>query len=164
MFECDKIDERMRQVFETKRQENYSQGYYFAIGLLKQLCDQEFTPVTDESNTSITSSTSFSEKWLKFSNDFKYNSGEDSQAKWDVFAECFMRIPLEEQARFVDYTKVEVELVTDLVDDADTLNNDSKRGNGPPDILLNDQVQLITLIESQIDSMKQAFQEKLTQS
>ena len=50
-----------------------------------------------------------------------------------------MRLPLEEQARFVDYSKVEVELVTDLVDDADTLNNDSsKRGAGPPDILLND--------------------------
>ncbi len=39
MFETDKIDEKMRQYFETKRLQNYSQGYYFAVGLLKQLYD-----------------------------------------------------------------------------------------------------------------------------
>lgn len=37
MNETEKIEERMRQLFDLKRQENYSQGYYFAIGLLKQL-------------------------------------------------------------------------------------------------------------------------------
>ena len=45
MFETDKIDERMRQNFELKRKENYSQGYYFAVGLLKLLHRQAF-PVT----------------------------------------------------------------------------------------------------------------------
>ena len=39
MFETDKIDEKMRQYFEAKRLQNYSQGYYFAVGLLKQLYD-----------------------------------------------------------------------------------------------------------------------------
>lgn len=42
MFENDKIEERMKQKFEAKRAENYSQGYYFSLGLLKQLYGQEF--------------------------------------------------------------------------------------------------------------------------
>ena len=35
MFETDKIEERMRHYFEAKRNENYSQAYYFSVGLLK---------------------------------------------------------------------------------------------------------------------------------
>lgn len=42
MFETDKIDERMRQYFDAKSKENYSQGYYFSVGLLKLLNGQEF--------------------------------------------------------------------------------------------------------------------------
>ena len=37
MAESDKIDERMRQMFEVKRNENYSQAYYFSVGLMKLL-------------------------------------------------------------------------------------------------------------------------------
>jgi len=40
MVESDKIDERMRQFFEVKRKENYSQAYYFSVGLLKLLYAQ----------------------------------------------------------------------------------------------------------------------------
>ena len=42
MLETEKLEERMRQNFEAKRQENYSQGYFFTVGLLKQLYAQEF--------------------------------------------------------------------------------------------------------------------------
>ena len=42
MLETEKLEERMRQHFEAKRQENYSQGYFFTVGLLKQLYTQEF--------------------------------------------------------------------------------------------------------------------------
>ena len=37
MAETDKIDERMRHIFEVKRNENYSQAYYFSVGLMKLL-------------------------------------------------------------------------------------------------------------------------------
>jgi hypothetical protein len=43
MEETDKIDERMRQYFDSKCSDNYSQGYYFTLGLLKQLYVQEFS-------------------------------------------------------------------------------------------------------------------------
>ena len=104
MFEADKMEDRMRQFFDTKRNENYSQGYYFTLGLLKQLHNSEFPD-----NDKLLSASEFKEKWLNFTNQFKFNSGEDSQAKWDVFAECFIRLPIEEQNRFVDYSKVESE-------------------------------------------------------
>ena len=42
MFETDKIDERMRHYFEAKRNENYSQAYYFSVGLLKLLYAEQF--------------------------------------------------------------------------------------------------------------------------
>jgi len=37
MQETEKIEERMRQLFEVKTQENYSLGYYLAVRILKQL-------------------------------------------------------------------------------------------------------------------------------
>lgn len=37
MQETEKIEERMRQLFEMKTQENYSLGYYLAVRILKQL-------------------------------------------------------------------------------------------------------------------------------
>ena len=48
MFETDKIDEKMKQNFEMKMKENYSQGYYFAVGLLKLLERQEFPRITSD--------------------------------------------------------------------------------------------------------------------
>ena len=58
-------------------------------------------------------------------NEFKFNSGEDSQAKWDVFAECLVKLPIEEQNRFVDYSQIECERFTDLADETDTLATES---------------------------------------
>ena len=43
MIEADKMDERMRQFFDSKHNENYSQGYYLTLGLLKQLYNAEFS-------------------------------------------------------------------------------------------------------------------------
>jgi len=73
MEETDKIDERMRQYFDLKRSENYSQGYYFTLGLLKQLYVQEFSDDQEPLSAS-----QFKEKWLNLTNEFKFNSGEDS--------------------------------------------------------------------------------------
>ena len=73
------------------------------MALLKQLYEQVF-PEGEE-----VTATSFKENWMKFASEFKFSSGEDSQAKWDVFAECFTRLPIEEQLRFVDYKSVEYE-------------------------------------------------------
>ena len=50
MSETDKIDERMRNIFEAKKNENYSQAYYFSVGLMKLLYAQEF-PETDQGLT-----------------------------------------------------------------------------------------------------------------
>ena len=92
----------------------------------------------------------------------------DCQAKWDVFAECFIRLSAEERCRFVDYGKVEVELVREMAEDeGDTLDGGASSENkraAVPKILLDEQVQIMSLIESQIDALKQSLQEKLTES
>lgn len=63
-------------------------------------------------------------------NEFKLNGGEDCEAKWDVFAECLIRLPANSEDadsrtaanRFVDYSLVECERFTDLADETDTLD------------------------------------------
>lgn len=133
MFENDKIEERMKLKFETKRCENYSQSYFFSLGLLKQLYGQNF--LSDDGT--ILTAESFKLKWLALTNDFKFASGEDSLAKWDVFAECFIRMPIEMQNRFVDYSKVENEQATDLASEADTMDTETTVGSAalPQDLL-----------------------------
>ena len=64
MAETDKIDERMRHIFEVKRNENYSQAYYFSVGLMKLLHAQEFP--ADEQQMSAAG---FKDRWLAFSNE-----------------------------------------------------------------------------------------------
>lgn len=88
----------------------------------------------------------------------------DCQAKWDVFAECLIRLPKEEKIRFVDYSKVECEQATDLADETDTMNmpSDAQKSGGAPTDLLNDQLQIMSLLEAQIEGMKQRMQESLT--
>jgi len=100
------------------------------VGLLKQLYDQEFENV----DVTELSAAELKDKWLNLTNEFKFNSGEDSQAKYDVFAECLIRMPLEDQARFVDYSRVECERATDLADETDTLDqpNDGNGRSGVP--------------------------------
>jgi hypothetical protein len=72
------------------------------------------------------------------------NGGEDCEAKWDVFAECLIRLPsasLSEDPiavggdpmacnRFVDYSRVECERFTDLADETDTLNQPDGANSG----------------------------------
>ena len=71
----------------------------------------------------------------------------DCQAKWDVFAECFIRLSAEERCRFVDYGKVEVELVREMAEDeGDTLDGGASSENkraAVPKILLDEQVQIM---------------------
>ena len=83
---------------------------------------------------SVLTAEQFKDKWLAFSNEIKQRVESDAQAKWDVFAECLIRIPREEKLRFVDYSKVECEQATDLADETDTLNtpNDGVQSGGMP--------------------------------
>lgn len=37
LYECERFEQRVDILVEEKRSQNYSQGYYFSIGLLKQL-------------------------------------------------------------------------------------------------------------------------------
>ena len=75
--------------------------------MLEQLKERYFSKETVEENNDFVSSTVLMERWRHFANDFRHNSGEDFNAKWDVFAECLIRLPI--NRRFVDYSRVEVE-------------------------------------------------------
>ena len=164
MHENDKIEERMRQRFEAKRSTNYSQGYYFSLGLLKQLYKHHFSEASGE----LLTAEGFKEKWLALASDLCGEAGEqDSQAKWDVFAECFIRLPAEVQARFVNYSKVENEQATDLAaETADTMETEaaSTCQSTVPTDLLNQHLQVMSLIEDQIEAVKSGYQERLTES
>ena len=51
-------------------------------------------------------------KWREMTHDFRHNSGDDFQSKWDVYAECLIRMQANE--RFVNYSNVEAELAVDM--------------------------------------------------
>ena len=136
VHETEKIEERMRQIFDQKRQVNYSQGYYIAVGHLKQLFTQEFG---DDTSTQQISAADIKAKWLNLSNVFKDAEGSDSRAKWDVFAECLIRLPAEEHSRYVDYSQVECERALDLADETDnmigTIEGQRDEGVAPADLV-----------------------------
>lgn len=44
LLQADLLEHKMKDMFETKRQENYSAGYFFTVGLLQQLKEQYFPP------------------------------------------------------------------------------------------------------------------------
>lgn len=85
---------------------------------------------------------------------FRHNSGDDFQSKWDVYAECLIRIQANE--RFVNYSLIEVEEATDM--DADDEYTQKK---GIPQEILDKQIQILPLIEEQIENNKTALQEEL---
>ena len=63
------------------------------------------------------------DKWLGFIQEFSSTQG-DVVAKWDVFAECISRLPINDQARFVKYSNVEVEKFVNLEEETDTLEQE----------------------------------------
>lgn len=67
------------------------------------------------------------EKWLRFIQEFSSTQG-DVVAKWDVFAECISQLPVNEQARFVNYENVEVEKFVNLEEETDTLCQERESG------------------------------------
>jgi len=83
-----------------------------------------------------------------------------------VFAECLIRLPAEEQTRFVDYSRVECEQAVDLADETDTLNSpgEGTRRVGAPTDLTREHLHIMSLLESQIEGLQQQFQDELTTS
>ena len=77
----------------------------------------------------VTDSESLHKSWMDFINLFAQEGGEDHISKWDVFAECFIRLPIEERARFIDFSLVDNEQVMDLDDDNDTMGNEGSKVN-----------------------------------
>lgn len=37
LYECERFEQRIEMLIEEKRVQNYSQGFFFSVGLLKQL-------------------------------------------------------------------------------------------------------------------------------
>ena len=65
-----------------------------------------------------------------------------------------------ERLRFVDYSRVECEQFTDLADETDTMNTASNGTNGAggvPAELARDQMQIMSLLEGQIEGLKQRY-------
>ena len=60
-------------------------------------------------------------RWNHLADDFRHRSGDDFIAKWDVFAECLIRVP--SNRRFVEYHKVEIEQVNEMSEEVDTLES-----------------------------------------
>ena len=146
------------------------------MGLLKQLYAQEFGADNDlatadpESQQIQHAAEDLKARWLSFSNEFKLNSGDDFQAKYDVFAESLTRLPMDEQNRFVNYSSIDCERAVDLAEE--TANSDKMntqegletagQSSVVPAELLMEQIQIMSLMEQQIEKMKQDYAQQLT--
>ena len=70
-------------------------------------------------------------RWAHLADDFRHRSGDDFIAKWDVFAECLIRLPT--NRRFVDYHSVEIEQVNEMSEEVDIM--EAQKSGVPKDIL-----------------------------
>ena len=102
LVQSDLFEHKIKDFYEEKRKENYSAGYFFTVGLLQQLKDQYFPK--DEK---FLTSEELVKRWREMMTYFRHNSGDDFQSKWDVYAECLIRIQANQ--RFVNYSDIEVE-------------------------------------------------------
>ena len=106
-----------------------------------------------------TTAESLQSDWMEFINLFQSEGGEDGEAKWDVFAECFLRLQIDEQYRFVDYSQVESEQVKDLADEADTLA--SQANTKLSQEMIDQQIETFKMAAVQMDKIKDGLQEQL---
>jgi len=94
-------------------------------------------------------------RWRELTTNFRHNSGDDFQSKWDVYAECLIRIQANE--RFVNYSNIDIEETAQEIDAID----EYAQKKGIPQEMLDNQIQILPLIEEQIENNKTALQEEL---
>ena len=155
LTQSDQLESKMKDIFEQKRQENYSAGYFFSVGLLQQLKEKYFISQEEEEPVS---SQALIKRWNHLADDFRHRSGDDFIAKWDVFAECLIRLP--SNRRFVEYHKVEIEQVNEMSEEVDTLESQK---SGVPKYILEKEIQILPMIEEQIETRKMNLEEERVQ-
>lgn len=87
-----------------------------------------------------------------------------------MFAESLTRLPVDEQARFVNYSSIDCERAVDLAEEtanSDKMNSQegletTGQSSVVPAELLMDQIQIMSLMEQQIEKMKQDYAQQLT--
>ena len=108
----------------------------------------------------VTDSDSLYKSWMDFISLFQQEGGEDHISKWDVFAECFIRLSIEERSRFIDYSLVENEQIVDMGDEDDTMGNEGQ-SNQVSQQMIDKQIQIFNLASEQMDIIRNKMQEEL---
>lgn len=85
---------------------------------------------------------------MKVVSDYKQQS-DDLPAKYDVLADCIVKLSAEDRRHFIDYNQVETETAADLDSSAYGINANALKAHRPKDLEA-DQVFVFDMIETEL--------------